>query len=174
MSHLSDLFQQRREATGISFGELARKCGYSNVSKGSNRIQKFEQSSKFEPTLLGKLAAALGITSAEIHRAVEQDRAEWEAWASEPIEPHMIVRLVAAFYSRSAIPLELRGDRAAMEGFAGDYAATNRVRVCLVLSRRLSVWFERDGRCSGATEDTFGKRNGPVMTVEGRDFLIGG
>jgi len=171
MSHLTDLFRQRREATGISFGDLARQCGYSNVSKGSNRIQKFEQSSKIEPTLLGKLASALGITSTEIHQAVAQDRAEWEAWASEPIEPHLIVRLVAAFYSRSAIPLELRGDRAAMEEFAADYAATNRMRVCLVLSRRLRVWFERDGRCSGETEDTFGSRNGLTMTVDGRECL---
>lgn len=171
MSHLSALFRHRREASRISLGDLARHCGYTNVSKGSNRIQKFEATGDIEPSLLGKLASALGITSAEIHRAVAEDRAEWEAWASEPIEPHMIVRLVAAFYSRSAIPLELRGDRAAMEEFAGDYAATNRVRVCLVLSRRLSVWFERDGRCSGATEVTFGRRNGPTMTVDHRPFL---
>jgi hypothetical protein len=161
MSHLSNLLRQRREATGFGFGDLARKCGYSNVSKGSNRIQTFERTGEIEPTLLGKLASVLGITSAEIHRAVAEDRAEWEAWASEPIEPHMIVRLVAAFYSRSPIPLELRGDRAAMVDFASDYAATNRLRVCLVLSRRLRVWFERDGRCSGVTEDTFGTKYGP-------------
>lgn len=174
MSHLSDLFHHRREASRISLGDLARKCGYANMSKGSNRIQTFERTGEIEPTLLGKLASALGITSIEIHQAVAADRAEWEAWASEPIEPHLIVRLVAAFYCRSIVPLELRGDRAAMEEFAADYAATNRLRVCLVLSRRLRVWFERDGRCSGVTEDTFGKRNGPIMTVEGRDFLIGG
>lgn len=163
MSHLSEFFRHRREASGITFSELARRCGYSNLNKGSNRIQKFERTGKIEPALLGKLAAALGITSAEIHQAVAQDRAEWEAWASEPIEPHMIVRLVAAFYSRSPIPLELQGDRAAMEEFAADYAATNRVRVCLVLSRRLRAWFERDGQCSGVTEDTFGRSYGPAM-----------
>jgi hypothetical protein len=174
MAHLTDLFRQRREASRISLGNLARLCGYSNLAKGSNRIQTFERSGKIEPTLLGKLASALGIASSEIHRAVAQDRTEWEAWASEPIEPHLIVRLVAAFYSRSSIPVEIRGDRAAMEEYSADYAATNRLRVCLVLSRRLRVWFDRDGRCSGVTEDTFGRRNGPIMAVEGRDFLIGG
>lgn len=163
MSHLSEFFRHRREAERITLGELARRCGYSNLNKGANRIQKFERTGEIEPSLLGKLAAALGITSAEIHRAVAEDRAEWEAWASEPIEPHLIVRLVAAFYSHRPIPLELHGDRTAMEGFAADYAATNRVRVCLVLSRRLRAWFERDGQCSGVTEDTFGRAYGPVM-----------
>lgn len=167
MSHLSDLFRHRREASRISLGDLARHCGYTNVSKGSNRIQKFEATGDIEPSLLGKLASALGITCTEIHQAVALDRAEWETWAAEPIEPHLIVRLVAAFSSRSAIPLELRGERAAMEEYSADYAALNRVRVCLVLSRRLRVWFERDGRCSGVTEDTFGRRIGPTPPLVG-------
>lgn len=171
MSHLSDLFQQRRLSGRISLGDLARRCGYTNLTKGSNPIQTFERTGEIEPTLLGKLASTIGITSTEIHRAVAEDRAEWEAWASEPIEPHMIVRLVAAFYTRSPIPLELRGDRAATEEFASDYAATNRSRVCLVLSRRLRVWFEKDGRCSGVTEDTFGRRNGPNGLSLGRSHF---
>lgn len=172
MSHLSEFFRHRREASGITFGELARTCGYSNLNKGANRIQKFERTGEIEPTLLGKLSATLGITSAEVHRCVAEDRAEWEAWASEAIDPHLIVRLLAAFYSHSAIPLEFRGNRAAMEEFAADYAATNRVRVCLVLSRRLRVWFERDGQCNGVTEDTFGRSHGAAMTVGGRDCVM--
>jgi hypothetical protein len=172
MSHLTDLFHQRREASGIALGDLARSCGYSNVSKGSNRIQKFERTGEIEPILLGKLASALGITPIEIHRAVAQDRAEWEAWSSEPIEPHLIVRLVAVFYSRSAIPVELRGDRVAMEEYSADYAALNRVRVCLVLSRRLRVWFDRDGRCSGVTEDSFEQSYAPLMKINGRSTLL--
>lgn len=155
MSHLSYLFLQSRQAIGISLGDLARACGYANVSRGANRIQTFERTGEIDPVLFGKLAAVLGIPSAEINRARAEDRAEWEAGVSEPIEPHLIVRLVAAFYTRTSIPLEVNGDRGAMEEFAADYAATNRVRVCLVLSRKLRVWFERDGRCSAVTEDTF-------------------
>ena len=41
-THLSRYFRQRRESNCIGFGELARRCGYIDISKGANRIQQFE------------------------------------------------------------------------------------------------------------------------------------
>jgi len=172
MSHLSEMFRQRRATSGISLGDLARACGYLNVSRGSNRIQAFERSGEIEPSLLGKVAAALGIGAKEIHQAVARDREEWEAWASEPIEPHLVVRLVAAFYYRQAIPHHIHQSRELMEHYAADYAHENRVQVCLVLSRRLRVWFGRDGWKTGITEDSFMIKNGPWMKVGGKEFLL--
>lgn len=172
MSHLSEMFRQRRSASGISLGDLARACGYLNVSRGANRIQAFERSGEIEPKLLGNLAAALGIASSEIRQAVAQDRAEWEEWASQPIVPHLVVRLIAAFYCRQAIPSDIHHSQILMEDYAADFAYDNRVRVCLVLSRKLRVWFERDGWKSGVTEDTFVVRNGPWLKVGGKEFLL--
>ena len=110
-THLSRFFRQRREACRIGLGELARRCGYRNVTKGANRIQTFEFSGRVAPQLIVKLTSILGITSDEIRRCVDQDRADWERMTQLPIEPYLVVRLMPGFYLRTAIPTEIQQDR---------------------------------------------------------------
>ena len=171
-THLSRFFQQRRLAQQISFGDLARLCGYANVTKGANRVIKFERDGSIHPDLIHKLASALDISTAEIRQCVEADKAEWEAWADEPIEPHLIVRLMAAIYSPKSIPSELQVSRTAMEDYASAFCREKGMRVCLVLSRRTRVWFSVDGEITGVTEDTFEESHGPYMQIGGKKFLM--
>jgi len=84
-THLSRFFRQRREARKLSFGDLARRLGYKNVTKGSNKVIKFERDGSVHPNLLSKLAAALGISPGEIRRCVKADRAESKARSRQPI-----------------------------------------------------------------------------------------
>jgi len=42
-SELADCFQQRRKEQGLGLAKLARMVGYQNITKGSNKIGKFEQ-----------------------------------------------------------------------------------------------------------------------------------
>jgi len=65
-THLSRFFRQRREARKVSFGDLARRLGYKNISKGSNRVIKFERDARIQPDLFRKLAAALEISADDI------------------------------------------------------------------------------------------------------------
>ena len=172
MSHLSQFFRQRRLDKKLSFGEVARGCGYRNVSKGCNRIQKFEDGCDIDTELFQKLATVLDISDADIARCVAADKADWERWADEPIEPYIVIRLMAAVYSPKSIPLELHTDQEAMKQFASDFAKEKRLRVCLVLSRRLRVWFDRDGGVERTTKDSFDESFAPYMRMGGKKFLL--
>ena len=172
MSHLSQLFRQRRLEKKFGFGEVARRCGYRNVSKGCNRIQKFEDGDEIDTELFQKLAAVLDISDADIARSIEADKAEWEQWVDEPIEPYLVLRLMAAFYSHKSIPPNIHTDQEAMKQFASDFSKEKRLRVCLVLSRRVRVWFDRDGGVERTTKDTFEKSNAPYMKLGGKKILL--
>ena len=171
-THLSQFFRQRRLDKKFGFGEVARRCGYRNVSKGCNRIQKFEERGEIDSELFRKLASVLDISDDDIRRCIEADKAEWEQWADEPIEPYFVIRLMAAFYSHKSIPTELHSNREAMKQFASDFSKEKRLRVCLVLSRRVRVWFDRDGGVERTTEDSFDKSHAPYMRVCGKKFLL--
>jgi hypothetical protein len=79
---------------------------------------------------------------------------------------------MAALYSSKSIPAELHSDREAMEQFTSDFAR-GRFRVCLVLCRRIRVWFARDGSKENETEDTFEESFQPYMRLGGKKFVLG-
>ena len=172
-TNLSRFFRQRRIEQGLRFPQAARRCGYRNITKGCNRIQQFENYGDIHDKLLENLATALDISNDDIRRCIAADKAEWEQWADEPVEPYLVVRLMAAIYSSKSIPAELHSDREAMKRFASDFARGNRhFRVCLVLCRRFRVWFDRDGSKEGETEDIFEQSSLPYMRLAGRKFLL--
>ena len=167
MSHLGNFFRDRRIEKGLSFGQLARLIGYKNVSGGSNRIQAIERGGKVRPDLLGKLAEALEVGTDEIRREAFKDYEDWLAWASEPVRPHVVVRLLAAVYQRVELPDDALAPEAA-EAFAADVARERNLRVCLVLSRRVSVRFDAGGRESGRSEATPELPCEPYVTIGGK------
>jgi transcriptional regulator with XRE-family HTH domain len=171
-THLSCFFRQRREARKFSFGDVARRLGYKNVAKGANKVIKFERDGNIRPDLFSKLAAVLEISVEDIRRCIEEDKGEWERWADEPIEPHLVARVMCAVYSTKRIPVELQASRAAMEEFASEFASERRWRVWLVLSKRTRVWFDEKGARTGVTEDTFEESFGPFMRIGGKKFVL--
>lgn len=171
-THLSRFFRQRREARKLSFGDLARQLGYKNVAKGANKVIKFERDGSIRPEIFHKLAAVLEISVDDIRRCIEADKAEWEAWADEPIEPHLVARIMCAVYSTKRIPPELQASRDAMEQFAAEFARERKWRVWLVLSKRTRVWFDETGARTGVTEDTFEDSFGPFMQLGGKKFVL--
>jgi len=172
-THLSRFFRQRREGRKLSFGDVARLLGYSNVAKGANKVIKFERDGNIRPELFRNLAAVLEISTDDIRRCMEADRAEWERWADEPIEPHLVARIMPAVYSTKRIPAELQASREAMEEFASAFAKERKWRVWLVLSKRIRIWFNERGKQTGVTEDTFEESFGPFMQIGGKKFVLG-
>jgi transcriptional regulator with XRE-family HTH domain len=171
-THLSRFFRHRREARKLSFGDVAHLLGYVNVTKGANKVIKFERDGNIRPDLIRKLAAILEISDDEIRRCLQEDKAEWERWANEPVEPHLVARIMCAVYSTKWIPAELQESREAMEAFASAFAKERKWRVWLVLSKRTRVWFDEKGARTGVTEDTFEESFGPFMRIGGKKFVL--
>ena len=91
-SKLAAHFRKIRLEKGLKLSQLARLAGYSNISKGSNRINSFERTGIVHTDLCIKLAGVLGIDRQTVDRLVDEDRRqffeEWNAWANEPIHPY--------------------------------------------------------------------------------------
>jgi len=178
-NHLGNYFRDRRSKHGYSLGQLARLAGYKNVSKGANKIARFEAAGVVKEELLAALADVLGIDLEQIEQLAEQDRQErlraWESWVSQPVAMQLIVRLMPAVYARKPLPEEINTHEEA-EAFACEYARENHFRVCLVLSRRHSVWVDAKGQVYARTEATPDQPNVPFMKLQGniRTFLVDG
>lgn len=176
-SQLADCFQQGRKERGLSLAELVRLIGYQNITKGSNRIGKFEERGEVHRDLLLKLADALDIEKVTIDTLIEQDRREfvrvWNEWANDPIRPHIVVRLIPAVYKRSELPDGIVSIEEA-EIIAAETARKWNRRVCLTWSRRISIWFASDGNVDARTEAVPGKTNIPHLRLRGsqRSFLL--
>jgi transcriptional regulator with XRE-family HTH domain len=174
---LGDYFRERRQQRGLSLGQLARLLGYRNVSKGSNRIARLEREGAVTPDLLLRLAGVLGIDLGTIEDLTERDRQErlreWEEWVNEPVPMRLIVRYMPAVYGRVALPEGATTPEQA-EAFACAYAREHGLRVCLAVSRRLSVWVGKDGRVEARTEATPDSPNTPSMRLRGsgKNFLL--
>ncbi len=171
--HLRNYFRRQRELKGISLGPLAEMIGYRNRNKGCRLIVNFEREGIVTDDLLKKLIDALEVDPQGMIQAMEKDKAEWEAWVSEPVPMQMIVRLVAAVYCPHPLPVEIATPEQA-EAYAKKFAEEKRLRVCLALNRRESVWISEDGEIVGRTIAKQGFLNIPYTTLGGqRKFLFG-
>ena len=177
MNHLGNYFYEQRTGQGFSRGQLARIVGYRNISKGANRIARFEREGIVTDDLLAALADALGIDYPTVERLIEQDRQEhlqaWDAWVSQIVPIQLVVRYMAAVYGSVKTPGDITTPEQA-EAFACDYARKHRVRVCIILSRRQSVWIDEGGLVYARTEATPEKPNMPWMQIRSdkRRFLF--
>jgi len=146
MNRLSPLIGRYRKKQNLNFEELAELCGL-NRKKWGHRIVAFEREGRGNDKLAGKLIHGLNIPLEEVQDAVEKDLADWNKWADEPIPMQMIVRLIGPFCMIHHIPDEINTREESIT-YAQNYAKTENLRVCLVLSRRESAWISADGHSS--------------------------
>jgi transcriptional regulator with XRE-family HTH domain len=178
MNHLGNFFQDQRISSGLSLTQLAGTVGYLNLSKGANRIARFEREGRVTEDLLAGLAQALGIDLQTVKTLIDQDRQDyhlaWEDWVSQPMPMQMIVRFMAAVYGTVPLSEEITTPGQA-EAFASEYAKKHGRKVCLAVSRRLSIWIDKDGQVYARTEATPDDLNVPIMRMRGigRNFLLG-
>jgi hypothetical protein len=177
-TNLSRYFQQKRLDRGLKPGQLARLAGCGNVQKNGSRIRSFELSGSIGQELFEKIAAALEIDAGTIEQLVEQDRTEfyqaWLEWVNEPIQPYLVIRLMAAIYSSRAVPPGISTMEEA-ETWASGVAGEIKKRCCLVWTRRISCWFSEDGTLTTRTRARPGEPNTPWIKVGGIGpaFLFG-
>jgi transcriptional regulator with XRE-family HTH domain len=169
-NHLGGYFKERRGKRGLGLGQLARLLGYRNVSKGSNRIARFERGGAVTEDLLLRLAEALGIDLATVEGLLEEDRQErlreWEAWVNEPVPMRLIVRYMPAVYGRVALPEGVTTPEQA-EWYACAYGPPARP-AGLPGAEQASVGVGR-GRwpCRGQDAGHAGRAERPVHAAEG-------
>ena len=175
-SLLGDYFKKIRLERGLTTGKLALLVGYSikSQSKGANTLHRFESTGLIREDLLERLAAVLVIDWATVEELMEADCRrfweQWEAWVSEPIKPYIVVRLMPAILIQQAVPAGLSDEQA--ERFASSTASTMKKRCCLVLSRRLSIYFNPNGSVEKRCEATPGEDHSTWMQIGIQRFLL--
>jgi hypothetical protein len=167
--HLRNYVRRQRELKGIRLGPLAETLGYKNRGKnrGCRLILEFEREGIVTEEFLMKLIHALQLDEDEINEAMEKDRVEWEEWANEPVPMQMILTPLLAVNILRALPPEITTSEEA-ENYARDHAKKKGCRVCLVLSRRESLWIGDDGEVKCRSHAKRGVPNIPYATVGGR------
>jgi len=168
MSIIGQHFKSVRQQQGLTVTDLARRCGFHNLNKGRRRIELFEMTGCVHPNLLSKLAHELGVSNATIHDLMMEDRRRfiqrWSEWASERIEPYVIIKLMPAVYHRIRFPQTTTTLEDA-EVFASAQALRFTRACCLVWTRRLSVWFDASGIVYSRTEAVPDEPNIPTMRL---------
>lgn len=176
-TNLSRFFRQRRLDLGLRYADVARRMGHTNLSKGSRRVSDFEDTGGIDEGLLVKLANILEVDEETIARLSEQDHEEflrnWNEWADEPVEPCVVVRAIPGFMVSPSIPPGLT-TQAEMEQFAANIAEKHHKKVWLVLSRRISIYFNESATNRSEIHAKPGQCNSPYMRLKGsrRKFLF--
>ncbi len=143
MTVLSEHFRHVREKERIPLSTLARVLGYSNLSKGANRIRRFEETGELPPYLLLPLATALGISLATLRDLKAQERQAREQWASEPVDPYLVIRLMPAICGKKELPKGISRERA--ERTASVIARRRKMKVALIWDRKTSIPYDEHG-----------------------------
>ena len=165
---LAEHFHQLRVERGLNLAQLAGQVGYANTTKGINRLVTFERHGQIHPKLLQKLSVALGVSDEVVRTLAAEDErqflGDWNCWADVPVEPYTVVRLLPAVYKTVRVPAEI-GSFVAGEVFAADLARQWNRKVCLVVSRRYSLWLDEQGLAYAHTEAVPGEPNAPYMAL---------
>jgi len=162
MTHLAKLLWHSRFKKRITLTAIARGVGYS-ATKGTRKYLEWERGEEYpEEEKLHQLVRVMALDPKEVKKAVEQDRRDYEKWLDEPIPMTLVVRLMPAVYADVKVPENLSPEEA--ERWACHYARKEKRRVCLVLSRRESVWIDEQGEISSRG------RGRPFMSIRGRPF----
>lgn len=160
----------------LTVGQLARAVGYRNLRKGAKLIHHFEMTGDVRADLLVKLTAVLGIDETTLRSLVRHDRriflSEWKKWAAVPIRGYVVIHLMPAWYTTVGLPEELI-DFESAKRFAAAKAVEARRDVCLVWSRRMSVYFDSTGAATAQVRTVPGSDHTPWMRIDGKTFLPG-
>jgi hypothetical protein len=170
-------FAEQRRASRLTLGQLAAAIGYTNIAKGASRILALERDGVAVRGLLDKIINALGLDGEHVRNLVAEDRRlfeeSWQRWATEPIQPELRRRLMAAVWGRAQMPTALSREDAVE--FAKSRAVAERLTFVLVWSRREEIWCYPDGRTFVKTMEV-GQAAGPFTKLSGqknRGFLFG-
>jgi hypothetical protein len=175
LNHLGNHFRAKRLERGLSPGDAARQLGYRNVSKGARRLRDLEAGHGAPTDLLARLAALLGIAPETVGELLERDHREsaeaWERWASEPVLPQVVVRLLPGFFGTARLPDGVTTPEQAVDFGQREARRLHKV-VFVLLSRRESVTIDESGEVTSRAVAAPGRDIAPVMRLGGKPFRL--
>jgi transcriptional regulator with XRE-family HTH domain len=164
-SELGELFRRTRVSLGLTLQDLGRRIGYRNLNKGARRLDHLERDGVEAEEFVARAAVALGIDAQQVADTMTSDgvarRAEFDAWLQVP-QPMALYGYAVGITFGLPLPEGLTDEQAIAHAVA--LQRERRVRVCLVLHRRRSLWISLDGaqRLTNASPD---HPNIPYTTV---------
>ena len=163
MTHLARLLWNFRFKNKITSEVIARGLGYTNKNKGARKYFRWERGEEYpEEGQLHQLVRVMELDPKEVEKAVERDQKDYEKWLDEPIPMTLVVRLMPAVYADVKVPENVSPEEA--EKWAGEYARKANLRVCLVKSRKESVYFSANRQAEFIIPER------PHMMMGGRRF----
>ena len=172
-SHLGKYVRRQRERQGLNRGQLARSLGYRNISKGVRRILDLETQGSCAARLWARVQDVLGLDQSDIEHAASQDWADYQAWLDQPVPMELVLKLIPAVYLNVRLPAEARSDEVKAETYACEVAEARKLKACLVVSRRLSIWINEKGEVYSRTSPSLDRANRPYMELGRKRFLLG-
>ena len=163
MTHIGNLLWKSRFKNNVRFKVIVRGLGYTNTNKGARKYLRWERGEEYpERQELEKLIQVMKLKPKQVEEAFERDRRDYERWLEEPIPLTLVVRLMSCVYVDVNVPENLSPEEA--EGWAREYARKANLRVCLVKSRKTSVYFSANGQAEFIIPER------PLMKMKGRRF----
>lgn len=164
-TELGELIRRSRRSLGWTLQELAPRMGYRNLQKGARRLEHLEQPGMASADLEANAASALGLEPRTVFETKARDdvarQTLFQEWL-EGAQPMELYGYVAGVTFRVPLPERLTVDQAI--GFATDARKKPRVRMCLILDRKRSLWISSDGT-TYLTQARAGQPNCPYSTV---------
>lgn len=166
MTHLANLLWESRFKKRITCNVIARGIGYVNTNKGVRKYLRWERGEEYpEEEQLNQLIQVMKLDPIEVEKAVTQDLRDYERWLDEPVPMTLVVRMMAGFYVDVKVPETLSPEEA--EEWAREYARRANLRVCLVKSRRESVYIDKNAEVEFIIPER------PHMMMKRRPFGFG-
>jgi hypothetical protein len=174
-NYLGQWFWGRRAERQRSLGEVARRLGYRNVSKGCNKVLAVERDGLADGDFLRRLAGVLDISEGVVVNLTRQDRLAylraWQEWANQPTPIRVVMRAVPGFMVGVNLPDDVTTPDAAI-AFAQAHAARLHKKVFVVLSRRESVGITETGEVNGRFHTRPDTDQCPLLSVGRQRFLF--
>ena len=169
--HLRKLIGHHRQHKGLNFRETSELCGM-NPKKWANKIVTFEREGIGSDEMIRKLIQVLDIHHNEVRDANHKDLDEWNRWLDEPVPMELVLKPGAGIYLGAQIPDEIDNEEKALE-YAASMAKEYEFESCLILNRRESIWFKRDGSLKFDRTDKTEVAATPYMSVGNKQFVFG-
>ena len=189
---LGRFLKARRIAAGFERpGRLARLLRpgkpAATISRLGSRIRYLEEECLGDRTLFDEVVAALGITPDELAPVFDEEEAfrrareaeyrrGWEAWADLPIRPFLVTKAIPGIYFSKESPptvTTLEEAEAWAAGVMREEGFRNPWPRCLIFSRRLGVWLDRDGNVTERRPSTPDGPAHPRTRTGNKLFLFG-
>jgi hypothetical protein len=176
--NFGELVAAARATRRLRFGALARlllgpEARAKQISRMAMRLVSIERDGRRDRRLVAEIIRVLDIDRHEATELLARERAEqlatWQRWTVEPVDPVLHVAALPGVW----ISRQLAGmSEVHAVGVASHFAREKRLRVCLALDRRLSVWFDELGVEYARTEAMPGDTMTPLMTIGGHRVVF--